>query len=208
MKEADRRKLWDIVNAVNAVEKTYTTLSENAQEEFHEHVMKYMADLAQRREKAEISHTKRMMFSDPVNSVLSYLANTISDEDKEKYPQTTGCSEVYTYKGSEFRYDFDNRVVEYGEYLTKKQVEKRVADAEKESGETYTDREKRLIFGKPGWNPVDCRGLSIDHWIDTEARNEYLDEYLFQLNEEVSIIAETEFCPQPKKNASKKGKTR
>lgn len=83
---------------------------------------------------------------------------------------------IYKYNGKCFRYDFENAIVEY--------VSKATAE-EKKDNEEWTAK-----YGKPLWEIdesgymiVDSIWLSRENWKDKEARNEYLEEYCYQLED-------------------------
>lgn len=204
MKEADRMRLLKLSDAIYNVEKAYSELSPAARSEFEEYAAKHMEDLATSRAKKGIKPTFRSFTVDPINTITSYINETYSDEMKEKYPQLSGISDIYEYQGKKFRYNFDTRSVEYGYFQTAEQLQESVKKGQMESGEEYTDKQINLIYGKPGWNIIDTIGLSINNWYDVETRNDYLDDYIYQMEEEISYILQTEFKRTPNTGQKKK----
>ena len=87
-------------------------------------------------------------------------------------------SAVYNYKGKKFRYDYENCLVE------------RVYKADKEM---LADNEEWIAkYGKPlfdidekGYEVIAAVGLSVENWRNKEVRNEYLDGWIWEMNEEV-----------------------
>ena len=71
-------------------------------------------------------------------------------------------SNLYKYKGKAFAYDNENAIVEY----------------------VYVDPEDN------SWIVLDEIGLSNDNWDNKEARDEYLDEYIAQLDDEANRLAD------------------
>ena len=71
-------------------------------------------------------------------------------------------SNLYKYKGKAFAYDNENAIVEY----------------------VYVDPEDN------SWIVLDEMGLSNDNWDNKEARDEYLDEYIAQLDDEANRLAD------------------
>lgn len=88
-------------------------------------------------------------------------------------------SGIYKYNGKCFRYDYEHAIVEH--------VSKATAE-EKKDNEEWTAK-----YGKPLWDIdengyllIDSIGLSRENWKDKEARNEYLEEYCYQLEDSVA----------------------
>lgn len=77
-------------------------------------------------------------------------------------------SEILKYKGKLFRYNYNDSLVEYG----------------------FISQEDDADFGwKTGeFIEIDAIGLSRENWENKEARNEYLQEYIFQLEEELRYL--------------------
>lgn len=85
-------------------------------------------------------------------------------------------SGIYKYNGRNFRYDFEHAVVQY--------VAKATAQDRKDNEEWIKKFHKPLWeIDEKGWLLVDSIGLMRDNWMDKEARDEYLDEYCWQLDE-------------------------
>ena len=206
MKQVERLKLLEIIDNISNAEKAFSLLSPEAKKEFEEYANKFLEEMATSRAEKNIKPSFRSLTADPVNAILSYISDTYPDEEKEKYPQTTGKSEIYKYKGKEFRYNFDSKIVEYGFYQTKEQLQETI---KKETvGETFSEKEIKLIFGKPGWNEIDSAGLSIGSWYDQERRNDYLDEYISMLEEGISCLTQSEFWQNQPKSKPQKRKAR
>lgn len=88
-------------------------------------------------------------------------------------------SGIYKYNGKRFRYDYEHAIVEY--------VAKATAQEKKDNEEWIAK------FGKPLWDIdeggyllIDSIGLSRENWKDKEARNGYLEEYCYQLEDSVA----------------------
>lgn len=91
-------------------------------------------------------------------------------------------SKPYKLHGKLFRYDFDRRVVEY---ISKAGTEEIADEAEwkkKHGGELFG------IDGD-GYIVLDTVGLSMDNWTNKGAREEYLAEWVFELDEESAALA-------------------
>jgi len=207
MREADRLALLGLIDKISDVEKAFNALSPSAREEFEAYALEFYKDLEASRKEAGIEKSMRSLFADPINSITSYIGSTRPDEIREKYPQTSGYSEVYRFKGSEFRYDFDHSVVEYGYFLTEDQLKEQVERVQEESGELIDEKEIPLLFGKPGWNSVSSASLWIENCYDMEARNEYLDGFVSDIKEDTYFLLK-EFEDEMKKTSKKKPKAR
>ena len=92
-------------------------------------------------------------------------------------------SSVYKFKGKMFRYDFDNCIVEY---ITK-------ADKEmiKDEEEWKANHNGRSLFGidADGYMVVDSAGLRKENWKNKAVRDEYLAEWISELQYEASLLA-------------------
>lgn len=91
-------------------------------------------------------------------------------------------SKLYKFNGKLFRYDYDQSVVE----LIYKAGAEEVAD----------NKEWMKKYGKPlfdidadGYVVVETVGLHKDNWKSKEARDEYLSEWAFELDEEGAALA-------------------
>ncbi len=78
-----------------------------------------------------------------------------------------GKNELFNYHDHLFRYNYDESLVEY---------------VYKPSESTNTDSDGYVI--------LDTVGLSNEHWNDKEAREEYLDGWIYELEEEASYLSE------------------
>ena len=88
-------------------------------------------------------------------------------------------SGVYKREGFSFRYNFERCIVEY---------------VSKPSKEELADNEEWVAkFGKPLWDieegfiVIDAVGLCPENWKNKEVRDEYLDEWIFELREAVEF---------------------
>lgn len=88
-------------------------------------------------------------------------------------------SGVYRRGGKCFRYDFQSCVVQ----LVHKAGKEELAD----NAQWMTERGKPLWdIDESGYMVADTVGLSPENWLNKEAWDEYLDEWLFELDELVS----------------------
>jgi hypothetical protein len=91
-------------------------------------------------------------------------------------------SKPYELDGKIFRYDFDHCVVEY---IAKADAEMVADEAE---WEQKHDR-KLYNIDDDGYMVLDEVGLHKKNWINKEARDEYLSEWAFELDEELGALA-------------------
>lgn len=97
-------------------------------------------------------------------------------------------SKPYKLHGKLFRYDFDHYVVEY---ISK-------ADDEMIADDAQWERKygRRLYnIGEDGYIVLDTVGLHKENWTNKDARDEYLSEWVFELDEELHFLA-TEFVEE------------
>jgi len=93
---------------------------------------------------------------------------------------------VYTinYEGEKksFQYDRKRAVVLY--------VAKAGADEIADNNQEWMDKYSKPLFEiqDDGYMVIDSIGLSREHWDDKEARNEYLNEWCMQMEEELSYM--------------------
>ena len=94
-------------------------------------------------------------------------------------------SAVYKRDGFSFRYNFERCVVEY---------------VNKPSKEDLADNEEWIAkYGKPlfdivdGYEVIDAVGLRAENWKNKALRDDYLDEWIFELREAVAIEMAYEF---------------
>lgn len=85
-------------------------------------------------------------------------------------------SGIYRYKKKLFRYNFDSCVVEW--------VSKPTAEEIKDNEEWHRKHGRDLWEIEDGMIVNDSIGLRPENWKNKEARNEYLDEWIFELQEE------------------------
>ena len=100
-------------------------------------------------------------------------------------------SGVYKKDGFLFRYDFERSVVEY---ICKASAE------DLEDNKRWQEEYKRDLWDidKDGYMVLDSAGLSVENWKDKECRDEYLAEWIFELQAESSRLAK-EFIKEEKK---------
>lgn len=92
-------------------------------------------------------------------------------------------SRVYKRGGKLFRYDFDECMVEY--------VTKVTAETKKENMEWVAEFGEPLFeIGVDGYLIADRVGLRAENWKDKEARDSYLDEWIFDMEEEAAYEME------------------
>lgn len=91
-------------------------------------------------------------------------------------------SNPYEMDGKLFRYDFDRCVVEY---IAKASAEDIADEAEWKAKYGHG----LLGIGDDGYMVVTAAGLMAENWEDKEARDEYLSEWAFELDEESSALA-------------------
>ena len=91
-------------------------------------------------------------------------------------------SGIYKYRGKEFRYNYEDAVVEYVSNLSKKELE---------ANEKYRQKYGKPIFpvDEKGYWLVDEIGLSVENWKNKEARNEYLAGWIYELELEAECAA-------------------
>lgn len=92
-------------------------------------------------------------------------------------------SGIYKRNGKCFKYDFEHSIVEY------------VCKASKE--ELADNEEWQKKFGKDLWDideagyiVIDSAGLRAENWKNKEVRDEYLDEWLFELRAECEVLVD------------------
>lgn len=87
-------------------------------------------------------------------------------------------SRIYKRQGKSFRYDFDNSLIQLVSKATPQDI-----DDEKEWVEQYG--ESLLNIGSDGYMVINSAGLRPEHWLDRESRNEYLDGWIGEMEEEL-----------------------
>ena len=92
-------------------------------------------------------------------------------------------SKIYRFKGKDFRYDFDHCIVEY--------VSKADELMLKEESEWKAAHNGRSLFGidSDGYSLVDSIGLRKENWENKEVRDEYLEEWIAELEYEARLMA-------------------
>lgn len=91
-------------------------------------------------------------------------------------------SKPYEMNGKVFRYDFDRCVVEY--------ISKADADMMAEDAEWQQKHGSKLYgIGDDGYMLLATVGLWKDNWTNKAARDEYLSEWVFELDEEFAALA-------------------
>ena len=81
----------------------------------------------------------------------------------------TRYSEIYNYQGKAFRYDYENSLLQY----------------------VYIVEEDDELLGKKGdIVEIDAVGLNKEHWENKPQRDEYLFEYVADLEAEAEFYAE------------------
>lgn len=88
-------------------------------------------------------------------------------------------SKVVKHQGKMFRYDFDNCLVQHVSKATNEEIK---------DNEEWQMKHGRDLWDidEDGYIEIDSVGLGPENWRNKEARDEYLDEYCFDLNEETS----------------------
>ena len=90
-------------------------------------------------------------------------------------------SGVYKFKGKMFRYNYDDSVVEY--------IYKATAEEIKDEQEWIEKHGIPLInIGKDGYVVVMEVGLSEKNWKNKEVRDEYLLEWVYDIDEENNAL--------------------
>lgn len=91
--------------------------------------------------------------------------------------------QIYKYNGKTFRYDFNRSVVEY--------VAKADAQMVADDNEWKATHNGRSLWDidADGYIVLDAVGLSREHWKHKDERNEYLDEYAYELDYEAELLA-------------------
>ena len=77
-------------------------------------------------------------------------------------------SEIYKRKGKSFRYDFERQLVSYV-YVVK------------EDDEILDEKKGEII-------ELDTAGLKVENWKNKESRNMYLDEFIYDIEEELKYM--------------------
>ena len=92
-------------------------------------------------------------------------------------------SKPYKLNGKTFRYDYDACVVEY--------LYKASAEDIREEQE-WIEKHGTPLFGidKAGYSVIDAVGLRAENWKNKAARNEYLAEWAWELDENSAFLAE------------------
>ena len=90
-------------------------------------------------------------------------------------------SKVYKRKKKSFRYDYENCLVLWVEKATEEDV--------KDNKEWIEKYGKPLFeIDEDGYIEIQSVGLSKSNWTDRQARNEYLDEWIYELEEETAYL--------------------
>lgn len=91
-------------------------------------------------------------------------------------------SKVYKHEGKLFRYDFDKCLVQFVSKAT---------EEERNDNEEWQAKHGRDLWDidEDGYMVIDSVGLRAENWKNKEARDEYLDEYCFDLDDESSYEA-------------------
>ena len=89
-------------------------------------------------------------------------------------------SRVYKCGGKLFRYDFDHCAVQWVHKASKEEI------AENEEWKKNHNGDVLFDIGKDGYEVVDTVGLRVENWKNKEAREEYLEEWCFDLDEELA----------------------
>jgi hypothetical protein len=92
-------------------------------------------------------------------------------------------SKNYKFNGKTFRYDFDHCVVEW--------ISKADAEMVKEEMEWKANHNGRSLFDidENGYTVVDSIGLRWENWDNRETRDEYLAEWIAELEYEAKLLA-------------------
>ena len=91
-------------------------------------------------------------------------------------------SKVYEKRGYSFRYDYDHAVVK---------LVSKASEDDLELNQKWTEKNGRPLFDIDEDEYIECDsvGLSRENWDDKEAREEYLDGWIDEFEEEVSYLA-------------------
>lgn len=92
-------------------------------------------------------------------------------------------SHLFEYRGKYFRYDYENALVNWVSLPTEEEKQDNKEWLEKYCKPLYTMDEFGYIVN-------DSVGLRKENWDNKEARCEYLDGYIEDLEEEARILAE------------------
>lgn len=91
-------------------------------------------------------------------------------------------SAIIKINGRHFRYDYETAMV----YWVQKATEEDIEDNLKWREQFGSD----LFPIEDGWMLLDCVGLRRENWLNKEAREEYLTEWIAELGYESEILAE------------------
>ena len=92
-------------------------------------------------------------------------------------------TQIYTFKGKTFRYDFDHGIVEY--------IAKADAEMIKDEEEWKANHNGRSLWhiDPDGYTVIDSVGLRRENWDNEAIRDEYLAEYIADLEYEARCYA-------------------
>lgn len=85
-------------------------------------------------------------------------------------------SRVYKFENRYFRYDFDNCIVQYLQKATEEEIQDN-KDWQKKYGKNLWD------IDKDGYIEVDAAGLRTENWKRKAVRDEYLAEWIAEMQE-------------------------
>lgn len=92
-------------------------------------------------------------------------------------------TQIYHYRKKTFRYDFDHAIVEY--------ISKADEEMLKDEAEWKANHNGRSLFGidEDGYMVCDSVGLRRENWRSVATRNEYLDEWIAEMEYEARLMA-------------------
>lgn len=90
-------------------------------------------------------------------------------------------SGIYKRNGKCFKYDFEHSIVEYVCKASKQELEDNKSWQEK-FGKNLWDIDEN------GYIVIDSAGLRAENWKNKEVRDEYLDEWIFELQAECEAM--------------------
>lgn len=93
-------------------------------------------------------------------------------------------SSPYEFENKLFRYNYEDCLVEWIHKATEKEIE------ENEEWKKAHNNHHLYNIGEDGFEIIDTVGLRKENWNNKEIRNEYLEEWCFEINEETSILME------------------